>query len=94
MLNSNYILILFWCGLMGIVALFVPQVYRSEKLIQEKVKRISPIFAVIAVFPLVIWTGNRGNVGDTYAYIDSFRKMPTSFAAIGEYLNIPYFCTQ
>lgn len=99
MLNSNYILILFWCGLMGIVALFVPQVYRSEKLIQEKVKRISPIFAVIAVFPLVIWTGNRGNVGDTYAYIDSFRKMPTSFAAIGEYLNTItkdrgfYFCS-
>lgn len=99
MLNSNYILILLWCALMGAVAFFVPQVYHVEKLNQERVKRISPIFAVITVLPLIIWTSNRGNVGDTYAYLESFREMPTTFSAIGQYLNTItkdrgfYFCS-
>ena len=99
MLGSNYISILFWCALAGVLAFLIPQVYRTEKLNQEQVKRISPIFAVIVVLPLVIWTSNRGNVGDTYAYIDSFQKMPTVFSEIGPYLDTVtkdrgfYFCS-
>ena len=99
MLGSNYISILFWCALVGVLAFLIPQVYRIEKLNQEQVKRISPSFAVIVVLPLVIWTSNRGNVGDTYAYIDSFQNMPTDFSGIGQYLETVtkdrgfYFCS-
>ncbi len=99
MLTSNYILILLWCALAGGVAFLVPGVYRAEKLNQEQVKRITPFFAVIVVLPLVIWTSNRGDVGDTYAYLDSFKKMPTAFSGIGQYLNTVgkdrgfYFCS-
>ena len=71
MLSSNYIWILVWCALLGCVALLIPQAYRYEKVNEELVKRITPFFAVVAVLPLVIWTCNRGNIGDTFAYIDS-----------------------
>lgn len=99
MLTNNYILILFWCALAGGVAFLLPEVYRSEKVNHEQVKRMSPFFAVIVVLPLIIWTGNRGDVGDTYAYADSFRKMPTAFSEIGQYLETVgkdrgfYFCS-
>lgn len=99
MLSSNYILIIFWCALVSVVAFLVPKVYRLEKINQEQEKRITPFFAIIVVLPLVIWTSNRGNIGDTYAYLDNFKKMPMVFSDIGEYLNTVgkdrgfYFCS-
>ena len=99
MLSSNYILILVWCALLGCVALLIPQAYRYEKVNEEFVKRITPFFAIIAAFPLIIWACNRGNIGDTFAYIDSFQEMPTEFSEISQYMNTVtkdygfYFCS-
>lgn len=99
MLSSNYILILLWCALLGGITLLIPQVYRHEKVNEMYVKRIRPCFAVIIILPLVIWTCQRGNIGDTFAYIDSFREMPMKISEISQYMETVtkdfgfYFCS-
>ena len=99
MLSSNYILILLWCALLGVITLLIPQVYRHEKVNEMYVKRIRPCFAVIVILPLVIWTCQRGNIGDTFAYIDSFREMPMKISEISQYMETVtkdfgfYFCS-
>ena len=87
MLSNGYILILMWVGIIGILTVLAPElVYRTELMNGEKVRRVTPLFAVMAVLPLVVWAGFRGNVGDTAAYMQAFADMPSSFSGIGNYM--------
>ncbi len=87
MLSNGYILILIWIAVIGAVAYMAPEaVYRTELVNGEKVRRVSPLFAVAVVLPLVIWAGYRGNIGDTAAYVQSFANMPDAFSGINEYI--------
>ena len=66
MLSNGYILILIWTAIIGILSLLsVNGFYRMETVNGERVRRVTPFFAVVAVLPLVIWAGYRGYVGDT-----------------------------
>ena len=89
MLSNGYILILIWIAVIGAVAYMAPEVvYRTELVNGEKVRRVTPLFAVAVVLPLVIWAGYRGNIGDTGAYIKAFKEdMPTTFAGISSYMD-------
>lgn len=88
MLSNGYILILIWVGVIAALAVMAPErVYRTELVNGEKVRRVTPLFAVVAVLPLVIWAGFRGYVGDTGAYIQAFREMPSSFSGINSYMD-------
>ena len=88
MLSNGYILILIWVGILAVLTIMAPEwVYRDELVEGEKVRRVTPLFAVIAVLPLVIWAGFRGNVGDTGGYIRGFEDMPNSFSGIGNYID-------
>ena len=88
MLSNGYILILIWVGVIATLAVMAPEwVYRTELVNGERVRRVTPIFAVIAVLPLVIWAGSRGYVGDTGAYIQAFRDMPSTISGISSYLD-------
>lgn len=88
MLSNGYILILIWTAIIGILSLVsVNGFYRMETVNGERVRRVTPIFAVIAVLPLVIWAGSRGYVGDTGAYIQAFRDMPSTISGISSYLD-------
>lgn len=88
MLSNGYILILIWVGVIAALAVMAPEwVYRTELVNGEKVRRVTPLFAVVAVAPLVIWAGNRGNVGDTGAYMRAFGEMPISFSEISNYID-------
>ena len=88
MLSNGYILILIWTAIIGILSLVsVNGFYRMETVNGERVRRVTPFFAVVAVLPLVIWAGYRGYVGDTAAYIRTFGEMPVSFSGIGNYIN-------
>ena len=87
MLSNGYILILIWTAIVGILSLVVNGFYRVETVNGERVRRVTPLFAVVAVLPLVIWAGYRGNVGDTGVYMQSFEEMPSSFSAINSYLS-------
>ena len=87
MLSNGYILILIWVGVVGLLSVTTSGVYRMETVNGEKVRRVTPLFAVVAVLPLVIWAGNRGYVGDTAAYIRAFGEMPSSFSGISSYIE-------
>lgn len=88
MLSNGYILILIWTAIIGILSLVsVNGFYRMETVNGERVRRVTPFFAVVAVLPLVIWAGYRGYVGDTAAYMRAFGEMPTSFSGIGNYID-------
>ena len=89
MLSNGYILILIWAAVIAAVAYMAPEaVYRTELVNGEKVRRVTPLFAVVVVLPLVIWAGYRGNIGDTGAYIKAFKEdMPTTFAGISSYMD-------
>ena len=87
MLSNGYILILIWIGVLGALTVMAPEwIYRTEFVNGEKVRRVTPLFAVVAVLPLVIWAGFRGDVGDTGAYMEAFADMPTSFSGINSYI--------
>lgn len=88
MLSNGYILILIWVGVLGALAVMAPEwIYRTEFVNGEKVRRVTPLFAVVAVAPLVIWAGFRGYVGDTAAYMRAFGEMPSSLSGISNYIN-------
>ena len=77
MLSNGYILILVWVGVIGALAAMAPEwIYRTEFVSGERVRRVTPLFAVVAVLPLVIWAGFRGYVGDTAAYNIGNSEMP------------------
>ena len=86
MLSNGYILILIWTGVIGLTATLTTGIYRMETVNGEKVRRVIPFFAVVAVLPLVIWAGFRGYVGDTGAYMQAFADMPSSFSGISGYM--------
>lgn len=70
MLSNGYILILIWVGVIAALAVMAPEwVYRTELVNGEKVRRVTPLFAVVAVLPLVIWAGLRGYIGNTGVYV-------------------------
>ena len=88
MLSNGYILILIWVGVIAALAAMTPRwVYRTEMVNGERVRRVTPLFAVVAVLPLVIWAGFRGYVGDTGAYMQAFREMPSSISGISSYMD-------
>ena len=87
MLSNGYILILIWAAVMGAMAVMASDwIYRTESVNGEKVRRVTPFFAVVAVLPLVIWAGYRGNVGDTGSYVEAFKDMPNTISGIGGYM--------
>lgn len=82
---SNYYLILVWIGIFVILGMFV-SMQRTEIVIGQKVQRMKPISSWILFFPLLIWTMNRGYVGDTYAYMEMFAKIPVGIRNIPSYM--------
>lgn len=88
MLSNGYILILIWVGMIGLLSVLLEGlVYRMEFVNGKRVRRVTPIFALLSIFPLVIWAGFRGSVGDTNAYLQGFREMPSSLSGIGTYMS-------
>lgn len=88
MLSNGYILILIWVGVIAALAVMAPEwVYRTELVNGDRVLRVTPLFAVVAVLPVVIWAGFRGNVGDTLSYKQAFQNMPSSLSGITSYVS-------
>ena len=61
---SKYYLILIWV----FISFFLVQalaVERTEIVCGEKVRRLKPHWAFLIFFPLIIWSGYRGYVGDS-----------------------------
>ena len=84
-MDKNYILILGWVAVMGILSMMI-SVKRVETVCGKKEYRWRPMWAVVVYLPLIIWSGYRGDIGDTWAYKKSFSEMPVSLGGITSYM--------
>lgn len=82
---SNYYLILVWVAVAGVLGMML-QVKRVETVNGKKVCRYQPWWALVVILPLIIWTGYRGYVGDTGAYMRMYADIPRGFANILSYM--------
>lgn len=83
---SNYYLILVWVAVAWMIGLCT-KVQRTEYVCGEKVQRYYPLWAFLIYLPLVIWSGFRGYVGDTGAYMEMFREIPSGLRNIPSYMD-------
>lgn len=83
---SNYYLILVWVAVAWMIGLCT-KVQRTEYVCGEKVQRYYPLWAFLIYLPLVIWSGFRGYVGDTGAYMKMFQEIPSGLRNIPSYMN-------
>lgn len=83
---SNYYLILVWVAVAWMIGLCT-KVQRTEYVCGEKVQRYYPLWAFLIYLPLVIWSGFRGYVGDTGAYMKMFQEIPSGLRNIPSYID-------
>lgn len=82
----SYILLLIWPLALMFLSQFTPM-YRKEYVLGQKKYRLDPFWAVVGFAPIIYMTTYRNIwIGDTYAYITTFRKMPTTLADLMVYL--------
>ena len=63
-MDKNYILILGWVAVMAILSMLT-SVKRVETVCGKKEYRWRLGWAVVVYLPLIIWSGYRGNIGDS-----------------------------
>lgn len=83
---ASYLIVLLWPAVVYALA----NMTRSRKKIiicGQKVIRYKFRYILLAIIPLVYYTATRGYFGDTAAYIIEFRKMPTAFAGLSQYMT-------
>ena len=83
---SNYYLILIWIFFVAVLSA-VTNVQRKEVVCGKTEYRFQPLWAFVIFLPLIIWTGFRGGVGDTGAYMQMFAEMPEGPYGIAEYMQ-------
>ena len=83
---SNYYLILVWVAVAWMIGLCT-KVQRTEYVCGEKVQRYYPLWAFLIYLPLVIWSGFRGYVGDTGAYMKMFQEITSGLRNIPSYMD-------
>lgn len=83
---TNYWWLLIWMFTgAAFFAVFMPK--REEIVLGKKEMRWTPLAAVLAVLPYIIWAGFRGdNFGDTAVYKKTFHDIPAALGQIPTYL--------
>lgn len=83
---TNYWWLLIWLVLAGrFLAVTVPQ--KPVQVLGKTEYRWSWGAALVLACPYVIWAANRGNIGDTYAYLRGFHNIPTVGNELVVYLS-------
>lgn len=68
--------------------IFMYKMPKQRELVCGQVKeRWYPFNAIVLVLPLILWSGLRGSIGDTYAYIINFRNASSSLLELLPKLN-------
>ena len=83
---SSYYFIIIWITLYSLF-LYTSGYKKSEYVCGQYVSRYSFLIAFIGVIPLLYLTAYRENVGDTYAYINSFNNMPSALGDLLSYIS-------
>ena len=76
--------ILIWIAITAAIS-FKYDFTAPETVMGRTVYRYNRVWTLILIFPLVLLTANRSNVGDTYNYIKGFAAMPESLSELGAY---------
>ena len=82
---NSYWWLLIWLFAVGFFFYFVKH-EQTEPVLGKQERRWQPWAAVIVALPYVLWAGCRGYVGDTYAYRETFKSMPSLVSEWGTYL--------
>lgn len=82
---SQYIFILVWLFIMGIIGFIIP-VERYENVFGKNELRVTWIYAICMFLPVIIMASLRKDIGDTYAYQLMFKNLPTTFGGLISYL--------
>jgi len=69
----------------GLIAFAIPK--RDELVLGKPEIRWRPFAAFFFILPYIIWTGFRGDVGDTGLYRAIFKNAPSSLSAIPQYIS-------
>ena len=79
--------IIYWTGIIAIIGDSIAPT-RIETICGKKEERYTPLFALIAVLPIIFWAGLRGGAGytDTNAYIKFYSIVPDSPVELREYI--------
>lgn len=81
---SEYILVLVWIAVAGIISTQIP---KQKVSIDGKIEyRYGLVWAIVIFIPIIYWVGTRDYIGDTYAYARSFQNMPQKMGEIGTYM--------
>lgn len=83
---SEYILVFIWLAAAVVISSEIGQ-NSVVSVCGEKVYRYSFIWALVVMLPIIWWAGNRGYVGDTWAYMRHFSEMPESWSQLSEYMD-------
>lgn len=82
---SEYILILVWLAMAGIISTQIP---KQKVVVGDKIEyRYKMWWAVVIMLPIIYWSGTREYTGDTYAYVKNFLNMPETIGEIGSYMS-------
>ena len=83
---SGYYLILIWIAAIAVFAFLEGGNLRQEEMVAGRRRiRFTPVFAVIAFLPVIIWAGFRPRFADTGAYMSMYKKVPSSLGSIPSY---------
>ena len=81
---SEYVFIILWPAIMALFQQFV----NTKEVVDvhgKKEERETWWFAILVFIPLIWFATNRGYIGDTGNYIESFKSMPNSFSELLSY---------
>lgn len=83
---NEYTFLLWWVGLMAVVAKFV-DVTTTVTVLGQKVRRVNLFFAAVVFFPVFRLAAFGPIIGDIWAYVRSFEKLTASFSDIGQMIR-------
>lgn len=86
MTNVSYIFILVWTAFVALLA-NATKGKRTENLCGKNVIRYKKIWALVIAVPIIYLTANRGDIGDTLAYVRAFSSMPNSASEFLDYMQ-------
>lgn len=82
----RYLFPLLWIGFIAWIGTQTQVKCKTQVLNGHRLRLIFSI-ALIAFLPVILLAGTRGYIGDTYAYIKEFGRMPDSFSGLLPYLS-------
>lgn len=83
---NQYVLVIIWVGLVSLIA-FELRLMRPEIVEGRLELRFPWLLAMISFLPVIWMAANRGYIGDTQVYVNTFANMPESVDLIPVYMK-------